>query len=126
MVIVDIGTKTEGKIPAIEFNDIKNFQWAKPSMLSWKNLTIGKVILSFPSRTSNKKRIDIIETFPKSSIVHGTVQSKIKGALIVNIDIDAFLPGSQIDTQAPKNLDQYIVQIVNFKIVQINFERKIS
>jgi small subunit ribosomal protein S1 len=126
MVVVDIGTKTEGKIPAIEFNDINEFSVGQTIDVFLEKLEDreGNPVISFDKAEQKKNWTRIIETSPEGSIVHGKVKSKTKGGLIVNIGVDAFLPGSQIDTQAPKNLDQYIGQTFDFKIVKINFERK--
>ena len=52
------------------------------------------------------------------------MRSKVKGGLVVNIGVDAFLPSSQVDIQAPKNLDQFVGQTFDFKVVKINRERK--
>ncbi|MDR3317405.1 MAG: S1 RNA-binding domain-containing protein, partial [Puniceicoccales bacterium] len=125
-VVVDIGTKTEGKILAIEFNDINEFSVGQTIDVFLEKLEDkeGNPIISFDKAEQKKNWTHIIETCPEGSIVHGKVKSKTKGGLIVNIGVDAFLPGSQIDTQAPKNLDQYIGQTFDFKIVKINLERK--
>ncbi|MDR2372341.1 MAG: 30S ribosomal protein S1 [Puniceicoccales bacterium] len=125
-VVVDIGTKTEGKIPAIEFNDINEFSVGQAIDVFLEKLEDreGNPIISFDKAEQKKNWTRIVETCPEGSVVHGKVKSKTKGGLIVNIGVDAFLPGSQIDTQAPKNLDQYIGQTYDFKIVKINLERK--
>jgi small subunit ribosomal protein S1 len=126
MVVVDIGTKTEGKIPAIEFNDINEFSVGQMIDVFLEKLEDreGNPVISFDKAEQKKNWTRIVETCPEGSIVHGKVKSKTKGGLIVNIGVDAFLPGSQIDTQAPKSLDQYIGQTYDFKIVKINLERK--
>ncbi|MDR2812247.1 MAG: 30S ribosomal protein S1 [Puniceicoccales bacterium] len=126
VVIVNIGTKTEGRIPAIEFNDINEFSVGQTIDVFLEKLEDreGNPIISFDKAEQKKNWTRIIETCPEGSIVHGKVKSKTKGGLIVNIGVDAFLPGSQIDTQAPKSLDQYIGQTYDFKIVKINLERK--
>jgi small subunit ribosomal protein S1 len=125
-IVVDIGTKTEGKIPAIEFNDINEFSVGQAIDIFLEKLEDreGNPIISFGKAEQKKNWTRIIETCPEGSIVHGKVKSKTKGGLIVNIGVDAFLPGSQIDIQAQKNLDQYIGQTFDFKIVKINLERK--
>jgi small subunit ribosomal protein S1 len=126
MVVVDIGTKTEGKIPATEFNDINEFSVGQTIDVFLEKLEDrdGNPIISFDKAEQKKNWIRIIETCPEGSIVHGKVKSKTKGGLIVNIGVDTFLPGSQVDIQAQKNLDQYIGQTFDFKIVKINLERK--
>ncbi|MDR0590674.1 MAG: 30S ribosomal protein S1 [Puniceicoccales bacterium] len=125
-VVVDIGTKTEGKIPAIEFNDINDFSVGQTIDVFLEKLEDreGNPIVSFDKAEQKKNWARIVESCPEGSIVHGKIKGKTKGGLIVNIGVDAFLPGSQVDTQAPKNLDQYIGQTHDFKIIKINLERK--
>jgi small subunit ribosomal protein S1 len=125
-VAVDIGTKTEGKIPIIEFNDINEFSVGQTIDVFLEKLEDkeGNPIVSFDKAEQKKNWTHIVETCPEGTVVHGKVKAKTKGGLIVNIGVDAFLPGSQIDTQAPKNLDQYIGQTYDFKIIKINLDRK--
>ncbi|MDR1303373.1 MAG: 30S ribosomal protein S1, partial [Puniceicoccales bacterium] len=126
VVVVDIGTKTEGKIPAMEFNDINDFSVGQTIDVFLEKLEDreGNPIVSFDKAEQKKNWARIVENCPEGSIVHGKIKGKTKGGLIVNIGVDAFLPGSQVDTQAPKNLDQYIGQTYDFKIIKINLERK--
>ncbi|SCC90893.1 30S ribosomal protein S1, partial [Chlamydiales bacterium SCGC AG-110-M15] len=56
--------------------------------------------------------------------VHGRVIRKVKGGLMVDIGMEAFLPGSQVDNKRIKNLDDYLGQQFDFKILKINIERK--
>ncbi len=56
--------------------------------------------------------------------VEGKVKAKVKGGLIVNIGVDAFLPGSQIDVTPPRNLDEFVGNTYEFKVVKINTDRK--
>jgi small subunit ribosomal protein S1 len=56
--------------------------------------------------------------------VKGKVKSVVKGGLTVNVGVEAFLPGSQIDIIPPKDLNEYVGNIYEFKIVKINDERK--
>lgn len=125
-VTVDIGTKTEGKIPVIEFNDLNELSVGQIIEVFLEKLEDkeGNPVISFDKAEQKKNWTRIVESCPEGTIVHGKVKSKTKGGLVVNIGVDAFLPGSQIDVQAPKNLDQYIGQTFDFKIVKINLERK--
>ena len=52
------------------------------------------------------------------------MKAVVKGGLIVNIGVEAFLPASQIDVMTPKNLQQYVGNIYDFKVVKINQERQ--
>ena len=75
-------------------------------------------------RQSRKRIGKIVNTCEEGSVITGRVRSKVKGGLVVNIGVDAFLPSSQVDIQAPKNLDQFVGQTFDFKVVKINRERK--
>ncbi|MGE0198078.1 MAG: 30S ribosomal protein S1, partial [Simkaniaceae bacterium] len=66
----------------------------------------------------------IIDHCEEGSIVEGKVIRKVKGGLMVDIGMEAFLPGSQIDNKRIKNLDEYLDKSFDFKILKINIERK--
>ena len=66
----------------------------------------------------------ILEHCVEGSIVKGKVLRKVKGGLMVDIGMEAFLPGSQIDNKRIKNLDEYIGHTYEFKILKINADRK--
>ncbi|OYV46324.1 MAG: 30S ribosomal protein S1, partial [Verrucomicrobia bacterium 21-51-4] len=67
---------------------------------------------------------NILVRCQEGAIVTGRVKSKVKGGLVVNIGVDAFLPSSQIDIQPPKDLERYVGQTYDFKVVKINMERR--
>ncbi|MDR2735598.1 MAG: 30S ribosomal protein S1 [Puniceicoccales bacterium] len=125
-VSVDIGTKTDGKIPVSEFNDIIDVEVGAQIEVYLEKLEdkLGVPIISYDKAQQKRNWAVILENCTEGSIVSGKIKSKTKGGLIVNIGIDAFLPGSQIDIQIPRNLDQYIGQTYDFKIVKINQKRK--
>ena len=75
-------------------------------------------------KQSKRRTEKIVNTCEEGSVITGRVRSKVKGGLVVNIGVDAFLPSSQVDIQAPKNLDQFVGQTFDFKVVKINRERK--
>ncbi len=125
-VVIDIGGKCEGVVPAYEFEDFDTLEVGSEvdvyiEVLEDKN---GNPVISHDKALQKKNWELIIENCEEGSILPGRVKNKVKGGLVVNIGVDAFLPASQIDTQAPVNLDQYIGQTYDFKIVKINKERK--
>ncbi|MDR2420188.1 MAG: 30S ribosomal protein S1 [Puniceicoccales bacterium] len=125
IVKVDIGLKAEGLIPANEFSDINAMGIGQPIEVFLEKLENkdGLPIISFDKAEQQKNWALIIENRPEGSVVAGRVKGKIKGGLIVNIGVDAFLPASQIDTQASRDLDQYIGKTYDFKIVKVNRDR---
>ena len=125
-VVVDIGGKSEGLIPANEFLDIGELQIGSSievlvEKLEDKN---GNPVLSFDKAEQKKNWDNILTKFPEGSIAAGRVKAKVKGGLIVSIGVDAFMPASHIDVQPPKNLDQYVGQTYDFKVLKIDLVRQ--
>ena len=125
-VIVDIGAKAEGVIPGNEFIDIGELQIGAEIEVFLERLEDreGNPILSYDKAQQKKNWENILSKCAEGTIVSGRVKAKVKGGLIVNIGVDAFLPASQIDVQPPKNLDQYLGQTYDFKVLKINLDRK--
>lgn len=125
-VIVDIGGKAEGIIPANEFDDVDELQVGEEIEVFLEKLEDkeGNPILSFDKAEQKKNWENILSECEEGSIIQGKVKSKVKGGLIVSIGVDSFLPASQIDIQPPKNLDQYVGQTYDFKVLKINQDRK--
>ncbi len=124
-VIVDIGSKAEGAISANEFADVGELQIGSQIEVYIERLEDrdGSPVLSYDKAEQKKNWEDILAKCQEGSVVSGQVKSKVKGGLIVYIGVDSFLPASQIDIQPPKNLDQYIGQTYDFKVLKINTER---
>lgn len=127
-VTVDIGFKTEGMIPLHEFKDAQGVA----------HVTAGAVLSVYIDRMElengfllcSKDKADIIKAWDEISaacdndqLVEGTVITKVKGGLSVDIGVKAFLPGSQIDTKPVKNLDKYVGKKYKFKIIKFNKKR---
>ncbi|MGE9293814.1 30S ribosomal protein S1 [Ruficoccus sp. ZRK36] len=125
-VIVDIGGKSEGAISAGEFFDVGELSIGEEIEVFLEKLEDkdGNPILSFDKAEQKKNWENILSKCEEGTIISGRVKSKVKGGLIVSIGVDAFLPASQIDIQPPKNLDQYLSQTYDFKILKINTERR--
>ena len=84
----------------------------------------GAPVLSYDKAEQKKNWDNILTKFPEGSVAVGRVKAKVKGGLIISIGVDAFMPASHIDIQPPKNLDQYVGQTYDFKVLKINLERK--
>ena len=125
-VVVDIGGKAEAVVPANEFMDVGELQIGQQievliEKIEDKN---GNPVVSFDKAEQKKNWDNILTKFPEGSIATGRVKAKGKGGLIVNIGVDSFLPASHIDVQPPKNLDQYVGQTYDFKVLKINLDRQ--
>lgn len=125
-VVIDIGAKSEGVVSLHEFIDPTGLDIGGEIEIYLEKLEDkqGNPVLSFDKAEQKKNWENILEKCQEGTIVPGRVRSKVKGGLIVSIGVDAFLPASQIDVQPPKNLDQYVGQTYDFKILKINLERK--
>ncbi len=125
VVLVDIGYKSEGAIPVSEFED-EEIEVGKDIEVLLERLENdeGMIVLS-KEKAAHKQNWDkIVKVFHDGGLVKGKVKSVVKGGLMVNVGVEAFLPGSQIDIIPPKDLTEYVGNIYEFKIVKINDERK--
>mgnify|MGYP006244684599 FL=1 len=125
-VVVDIGGKSEGIVHASEFVDMSDLQVGAELEVYLEKLEDkeGNPIISYDKAEQKKNWEKIVENCEEGSIIPGRVRSKVKGGLIVSIGVDSFMPASQIDVQPPKNLDQYVGQTYDFKVIKIDLDRK--
>ena len=125
-VIIDIGAKAEGAVPAHEFPDIGELQIGAEIEVYLEKIENkeGYPVISFDKAEQKKNWEKIVTKCDEGTIVSGRVKGKVKGGLIVNIGVDAFLPSSQIDIQPPKSLEQYMGQTYDLKILKINLDRR--
>jgi small subunit ribosomal protein S1 len=125
-VLVDIGYKSEGVIPVSEFEDSDAVEVGDEVEVLLERLENedGMVVLS-KEKAAHKQNWDkIVKVFEGDGLIKGKVKAVVKGGLTVNIGVEAFLPGSQIDIVPPKDLQQFVGNTYDFKIVKINDERK--
>ncbi|MGA3171288.1 MAG: 30S ribosomal protein S1 [Chthoniobacteraceae bacterium] len=125
-VLVDIGYKSEGAIPASEFDDMEDLQIGDEVEVLLERLEDdqGMVKLS-KEKAAHKQNWDkIVKVFQGDGLIKGKVKAVVKGGLTVNIGVEAFLPASQIDIVPPKDLQQFVGNTYDFKIVKVNDDRK--
>jgi small subunit ribosomal protein S1 len=125
-VMVDIGYKSEGLIPGNEFIDLASLQAGSEIDVLIEKLENkeGMVVLSHEKAEFKKNWERILSICNEGGRVAGKVKAMVKGGLIVNIGVEAFLPASQIDVLTPKNLATYVGNTYDFKVVKINQERQ--
>ena len=126
-VVVDVGLKSEGVIPMSEFIDSSEGLTVGAEVEVYLDQTEddeGKVVLSREKATRQRQWEYILAHCEEGSIVKGQITRKVKGGLIVDIGMEAFLPGSQIDNKKIKNLDDYVGKVCEFKILKINVDRR--
>src|ERR1035441_7792077 len=109
-VLVDIGYKSEGVISGGEFEDIKAVKVGDIIDVLIEKLEDkeGMVVLSREKAEFKKNWERILTICNEGGTINGKVKAVVKGGLLVNIGVEAFLPASQIDITTPKNLQQYV------------------
>ena len=127
MVMVDVGWKTEGFIPAAEVKDAQgNINISVGDEIEVfidKRDSDGNLILS-KNKAAKLKVWDEIKNACENNIpVKGKVVEKVKGGLSVDIGIIAFLPGSQVDVRPVKDLDKFVGQEMDFKVLKYDRKR---
>ncbi len=125
-VMVDIGYKSEGVIPANEFDDIKTVKLGDLIDVLIEKLEDkdGMVVLSKEKAEFKQNWDKILTICNEGGTIAGKVKAVVKGGLLVNIGVEAFLPASQIDITTTKNLAAYVGNTYDFKVVKINQERQ--
>ncbi len=127
-VLIDIGYKSEGQIPIREFIDEEGNITAKVGdrmdvLLEKREDDEGLIILSKEKAAKIKIWDDIKDIYEKSGTISGKILSRVKGGMSVDIGLQAFLPGSQIDLKPIKDFDAYIGTDQEFKILKYNKRR---
>lgn len=127
-VTVDIGYKCEGLVPTQEFKDAEGIARVAsgdtiPVYIERMEMENGFMLLSKDKAEIIRAWDEISAACEKDQLVEGTVITKVKGGLSVDIGVKAFLPGSQLDTKPVKNLDKFIGKKMKFKIIKFNKKR---
>lgn len=125
-VVVDVGLKSEGLVPIQEFAEDDEISLGEHTevYLDAAEGDDGQIVLSKDKARKFRQWEHIVNHCKEGSIVKGKVIRKVKGGLMVDIGMEAFLPGSQIDNKRIKNLDDFVGKSYDFKILKINIERK--
>jgi small subunit ribosomal protein S1 len=122
-VVVNIGFKSDGLVPLNEFRDIPGLKvWDEVEvMVVEKEDRQGNLHLSRKSARIYRAWERIVEVHKTGEVITGTVTSKTKGGLIVDVfGMETFLPGSQIDVKPVTDYDQFVGKTMEFKVVKIN------
>ena len=126
-VMVDVGWKTEGYIPAIELKDAQgNMNISVGDEIDVfidKRDSDGSLVLSKDKASKLKIWEDIKNACENNILIEGVVVEKVKGGLSVDIGITAFLPGSQIDVRPVKDLDKFVGQTMDFNVLKYDRKR---
>jgi len=127
-VLVDIGYKSEGMIPKEEFSRFADIQPGEMIDVYIEQLE-DEYDNNLPVLSARKAEIqrawdNIVANYPEGSNIQGTIKRRVKGGLIVDVGVDAFLPGSQVDVGPVRNLEDYLGLTEMFRILKISPERR--
>ena len=125
-VLIDIGYKSEGVISLSEFEDGTDLEIGSEVEVLLERLENdeGMVVLSKEKAAQKQNWEKIVQIFNNGGLISGKVKAVVKGGLMLNVGVEAFLPGSQVDIIAPKDLRVYEGKTLECKIVKLNEERK--
>ncbi|MBN8878200.1 MAG: 30S ribosomal protein S1 [Chitinophagaceae bacterium] len=122
-VVLNIGFKSDGLISLNEFRDLQNLKVGDEVevMIVEKEDRDGHLNLSRKQARITRAWERIVEVHKTGEVITGTVTSKTKGGLIVDVfGMETFLPGSQIDVKPVTDYDQFVGKTMEFKVVKIN------
>lgn len=130
-VMVDVGGKSEGTIPLREMTSqdvdsakelVKIGDELEVLVLRWDD--DGTILLSKKKVDAKRAMDKLEEEFNEGRQVQGTVTGSVKGGLLVDVGVVAFLPASHVEDGYVKNLDEYIGKTFNFNIIEFNRHKK--
>ena len=124
-VVVNIGYKSDGIIPASEFRynpELKPGDKVEVYVENQEDKR-GQLVLSHKKARLQKSWENINKALENDEVIQGYIKSRTKGGMIVDVfGIEAFLPGSQIDVHPIRDYDVFVGKTMEFKVVKINQE----
>ncbi len=132
-VLVDVGYKSEGRIPCDEWEGEENppevGQTVKVLVEDLEEGTghedeRGMILLSKRKAEKIEAWLKVMETVHEDDVVTGTVTRKIKGGLLVDIGVNVFLPASQVDIRRPHDIGDYIGRTIQCLVLKIDEARR--
>ncbi|RZS94570.1 30S ribosomal protein S1 [Cecembia calidifontis] len=122
-VIINIGFKSDGLVPASEFRDLPDLKIGDEVevFIEEQENALGQLVLSRKKARMVRAWSDIEDALANDKVIEGLVKRRTKGGLIVDIyGVEAFLPGSQIDVKPIRDFDVYVGKKMEVKVVKIN------
>jgi len=125
-IIVDGGYKSEGAVPAEEFEDLSEVKIGDEIEVLLEAVEADSGLIRLSKRKADRIRgwERIVTQYKEGDVVKGRVMRKIKGGLLVDLGIPVFLPASQIDIKLPGDIGEYIGKEVTCKILKIDETRQ--
>ncbi|WP_341901062.1 30S ribosomal protein S1 [Fluviicola taffensis] len=124
-VIINVGYKSEGVVPASEFRYNAELKAGDvvDVFVECQEDKSGQLVISHRTARMHKAWIRVNDVLRTGEVITGFVKCRTKGGLIVDVfGIEAFLPGSQIDVKPIRDYDVYVGKNMEFKVVKINQE----
>ena len=126
-MVVDIGLKSEGMIPleqVVDHTGAPKFQVGDTiEVVVEREESEGGYLVSYEKALRHKVWDRLEEAANTKTPVTGVVVSRVKGGITVDIGIKAFLPGSQVEIRPVRNLDAYIGQNIDVRVIKLNKKR---
>jgi len=131
-VMVDVGYKSEGIIPARE---LSNRRFAHPSDVVKEGQEVDVLVTRVPAAEGNvylsKKKADIevawdklVEAFEKQTVLEATCVEEVKGGVLVDLGVQGFVPASQVSNRPVRDLSVFVGEVMRLKIIEVDKERK--
>ena len=125
-VVVEVGLKSEGTVALNEFEDPSSVQIGQSVDVFLEGVESDSGLVELSKRKADRIRgwERILKSNKEGDLVRGVVTRKIKGGLLVDIGVPAFLPASQVDIRRPGEIGEFIGQTIEAKILKIDQERR--
>ncbi|MDG5466752.1 30S ribosomal protein S1 [Deltaproteobacteria bacterium IMCC39524] len=123
-VVVDVGYKSEGVIPLYEFKDEEgkiDIKVGDEVDVLFERRENDSGLIGLSKEKADRQKI--WGSLEEGAVVEGKIVGRIKGGLTVDIGINAFLPGSQVDLRPVRNLEKLLGASFDFKIIKLNKRR---
>ena len=125
-VVVDIGYKSEGIVSSEEFKDLAEVKVGDQVEVLLMRLEDddGMVVVSKRRAEEQRNWDRVLANYVEGGIIQGIMRSRVKGGFIVDVGVEAFLPGSQVDFSIARPGEDLPVDALDFKIIKINRDRR--
>ena len=124
--VIDVGLKSEGLIHKSEFDDWDTLETGAELEVILEDLEDENGIVKLSKRKADRIRNweKVLETYKEGDIVEGRGVRRIKGGILVDIGVPAFLPASQIDVRRPGDVNEFIGKTIRAEILKIDEPRR--
>ena len=124
--VIDVGLKSEGLVHKSEFDDWDTIESGAELEVILEDLEDENGIVKLSKRKADRIRNwqKVLETYNEGDIIEGKGLRRIKGGLLIDIGVPAFLPASQIDVRRPGDVNQFIGKTIRAEIIKIDEPRR--